>query len=196
MGTDEDGFAQALLAARQGSLTGLPSLFREFHPSLLRYLRACEPRLADDLAGETWLAVTQRINMFEGDQQAFGSWLFTIARHRLMDFRRSSSRREPPATARISSANVAPTAEQAALDNVSAQDSVDLIVRLVSIDQAEVILLRVLGDLSLAQIARVMDRDVTWVGVTLHRGLKRLASRLGNRSLLADRAQIAVLRAG
>jgi RNA polymerase sigma-70 factor (ECF subfamily) len=119
--------------------------------------------------------------MFEGDQQAFGSWLFTIARHRLMDFRRSSSRREPEAIARLSSANVAPTAEQTALDNVSAQDSVALIVRLLSTDQAEVILLRILGDLSFAQIAGVMDRDVDWVGVTLHRGLKRLASRLGTR---------------
>jgi RNA polymerase sigma-70 factor (ECF subfamily) len=182
VGTCEDaGFAHTLLAARQGSLVGLSSVFREFQPPLLRYLRACEPRVADDLAGETWLAVTQRINTFEGDQQAFGSWLFTIARHRLMDFRRSSSRREPEAIARLSSANVAPTAEQTALDNVSAQDSVALIVRLLSTDQAEVILLRILGDLSFAQIAGVMDRDVDWVGVTLHRGLKRLASRLGTR---------------
>ena len=82
---------------------------------------------------------------------------------------------------------MAPTAEQTALDNVSAQDSVELIVRLVSADQAEVILLRVLGDLSFAQIAWVMDRDVDWVGVTLHRGLKRLASRLGTRVLVKHR---------
>ena len=63
----------------------------------------------------------------------------------------------------------------------------DRVDRVVSRDQAEVILLRVLGDLSFAQIAWVMDRDVDWVGVTLHRGLKRLASRLGTRVLVKHR---------
>ena len=54
-------------------------LFREFHPRLLRYLRAREARHADDIAGETWVAVASRIDAFEGDAGAFAGWLFTIA---------------------------------------------------------------------------------------------------------------------
>ncbi len=74
------------------------------------------------------------------------------------------------------SASDSPT-EQIALDNLSGQAAVDLIVRVLNGDQAEVIMLRVLGDLSIAQVARVMGRDVVWVGVTQHRALKRLANR-------------------
>ena len=50
-------------------------------------------------------------------------------------------------------------------------------------DQAEVIMLRVLGDLSIAQVAQVMGRDVVWVGVTHHRALKRLANRFPSKVL-------------
>ena len=75
-------------------------------------------------------------------------------------------------------------AEQTALDNLSAQAAVDLIARVLSSDQAEVIMLRVLGDLSIAQVARVMGRDVVWVGVTQHRALKRLANRFRSKVLV------------
>ena len=185
MGTeDAAGFATALLGARQGSAAGLSDVFRELQPAVLGYLRAREPRAADDLAGETWLAVAQRINTFEGDRQAFVAWLFTIASHRLIDFRRPSSRRGTNAVGQTLNTSLEPTAEQLALSNLSAQATIDLIVRFLSSDQAEVILLRVLGDLSLAQIALVMNRDVDWVGVTLHRGLKRLTIRLQTRVLL------------
>ena len=176
-GDDGRVFADALVAARHGDAAGLSVLYREFHPPLLRYLRARERQLADDLASETWVAVAQRITAFDGDRSAFSAWLFTIARHRLADSRRTSNRRRTDTVADISDNASDSPAEQTALDNLSAQAAVELIVRVLNSDQAEVIVLRVLGDLSVAQVARVMGRDVVWVGVTEHRALERLANR-------------------
>jgi RNA polymerase sigma-70 factor (ECF subfamily) len=144
---------------------------------VLRYLRVREPHVADDLASETWIAVAQKITAFEGDRSAFAAWLFTIARHRLTDYRRTSCRRQTHTFAEISSSTGDDLTERLALDNLSAQDAVCVIGRVLSRDQAEVILLRLLGDLSIAQVAEVMGRDVVWVGVTQHRALKRLAGR-------------------
>src|SRR5205814_6730005 len=48
-------------------------------------------------------------------------------------------------------------------------------------DQAEVILLRVLGGLSAEQVAAAMGRSANWVRVTQHRALRALADRLGSR---------------
>jgi DNA-directed RNA polymerase specialized sigma24 family protein len=48
-------------------------------------------------------------------------------------------------------------------------------------DHAEVVLLRVLGDLDAAHVAEVMGRSVSWVRVTQHRALRRLAERVGSR---------------
>jgi RNA polymerase sigma-70 factor (ECF subfamily) len=181
---DGHGFADALVAARHGDTAALSVLYREFQPPLLRYLRARERQLADDLASETWVAVAQRITAFDGDRSAFSAWLFTIARHRLADFRRTSSRRQTAAVAEIPETAVDKPAEQIAIDNLSAQEAVDLIARLLNSDQAEVILLRVLGNLSIVQVAHVMGRDVVWVGVTQHRALKRLATRFRSTLLL------------
>jgi RNA polymerase sigma-70 factor (ECF subfamily) len=183
-GNDGQLFADALVAARHGATSGLSVLFREFQPSLLRYLRAREAQVADDLASETWLAIAQRIKSFEGDRSAFAAWLFTIARHRLADFRRTSSRRRTGTVSEISLHAVDRSAEQIALDNLSAQAAVEIIARVLTSDQAEVILLRVLGDLSMAEAARVMGRDVDWIGVTQHRALKRLGDRFLTRVLV------------
>jgi RNA polymerase sigma-70 factor (ECF subfamily) len=183
-GNDGGSFGDALVAARHGETAGLSTLYREFQPPLLRYLRAREPDLADDLASETWVAVAQRITTFEGDRLAFSAWLFTIARHRMADSRRTTSRRRTETVAEIFKHSKDRPAEQVAVDNLSAQEAVDLIVRVLSNDQAEVIMLRVLGDLSLAQVAQVMGRDANWVGVTNHRALKRLANRFGTKVLV------------
>ena len=186
MGSDGDGgqlFDDALVAAQRGETAGLSVLYREFQPPLLRYLRAREPQLADDLASETWVAVAQRITTFDGDRSAFAAWLFTIARRRMVDFRRTSSRRRTQPVAEISERTGGVPTEQIALDNLTAHEAVCIIVRVLNKDQAEVIMLRVLGDLSIAQVAQVMGRDEVWVGVNHHRALKRLASRFPTKVL-------------
>jgi RNA polymerase sigma-70 factor, ECF subfamily len=54
-----------------------------------------------------------------------------------------------------------------------------LMFELLPRDQAEVVLLRVLGDLDADQVAEIMGRSANWVRVTQHRALRRLADRLG-----------------
>ena len=61
-------------------------------PALLRYLRVIAPD-PDDVAGDTWLQVVDGLARFRGEEQAFRSWLFTIARHRAADSGRSRARR-------------------------------------------------------------------------------------------------------
>ncbi len=176
--SSDQPFEEALASARRGDVSGLTVIFREFQPRLLRYLRAREPSLADDIASETWLAVAQRIRAFDGDGAAFAAWLFTIAKQRLADSRRTTSRRRTDACADVPQADTGATTENFALEHLSAQEAVDFVVHNLNDNQAEVVLLRCLGDLSLAQVAEMMDRDVNWVRVTQHRALKRLAQRI------------------
>jgi RNA polymerase sigma-70 factor (ECF subfamily) len=183
MESDGQGFADALAAARRGESSALSVLYREFQPPVLRFLRAREPQLADDLASETWVVVAQKITVFDGDRSAFAAWLFTIARYRLADYRRTSSRRRTQTVAQVLESSRGDLTEQVALDQLSTEEAVGVIARVLSTDQAEVIMLRVLGDLSIAQVAQVMGRDVVWVGVTQHRALKRLACRFPHRVL-------------
>ncbi len=70
---------------------------------------------------------------------------------------------------------------RSALDRCSGQAAADLVARLLPEDQADVVLLRVLGDLDVREVARIMGRTENWVRVTQHRGLRRLAERLEGR---------------
>jgi RNA polymerase sigma-70 factor (ECF subfamily) len=169
---------EAILArACAGEVAALQELFRAYQPRLLRFLRALEPRAADDLAGEVWLAIAERLPSFEGDDAAFRAWLFTIARNRLADHRRKAARR-PRLVALHSVGDRAGSSDEdpadVAVEQLSAQEAVDRLVAELPPDQAEVVLLRVVGGLSVDQVATLTGRRPGTVRVMQHRALRRL----------------------
>jgi len=176
-GFDETSFADVLAGAQRGDEHAAQSLFVQLQPRLLRFLVAQEPRAADDIAAEVWLAVATRISQFEGTWVDFRAWFFTIARRRLADHRRTAVRRRTDVVDsevfELRPARENP--EQAVLDSLSGQEAARLITSSLSGDQAEVLLLRLLGDLDVDQVAGVMQRTPNWVRVTQHRAIRNLA---------------------
>lgn len=163
-------------------------MFRAYQPRLLRYLRAQEPAMADDLAAEVWLAVARSLERFEGDEAGFRSWIFTIARRRLVGHRRLQSRRrtEPlPPGDLDGPVEVGWGGDPAWLvvERWGAQHVIDSLVGDLAPDQAEALLLRVVGGFEVAEVAHIMDRSPGNVRVLCHRALKRLATRMSEEAL-------------
>jgi RNA polymerase sigma-70 factor (ECF subfamily) len=178
-----DDFGGTLAAARSGDGRAADRLFHAFHPQLLRYLRSQERQAADDIAAEVWLAAAGALATFEGDESGFRSWLFTVARRRVIEHRRRGLRRRTDAVDPshfVDTVNDDDTAQRAS-DSVDAQRAVDLMVECLSPDQTEVLIMRVVADLTAAQVAEIMGRPEPWVRLTQHRALKRLAARLDAR---------------
>lgn len=170
-------FDAVLEGLRRGDRASAELVFTDMQPRLLRFLRATEPRAADDLAAEVWLAVAQGTATFEGDLDGFRAWMFSIARRRVADHRRTAVRRrtDPVGDETFTErAGGVDPAEQV-LGGMSAQQAVDLISNTLPADQAEVLLLRVVGGLDTARVAEVMERSTNWVRVMQHRGLRRLS---------------------
>lgn len=183
-------FADAIDAARQGDERALTALWRELQPALLRYLRAVEPGAAEDIASDTWLEVTGRLDRFQGDERAFRGWLFTIARHRLIDARRRAARRR---TAPVAWIPERPGLDDPAADvlaDLSTEESVRLVSQLPR-EQAEAVLLRVLAGLETEQVAKIMNKQPGNVRVLSHRGLRNLARRLAPADI--DVSEVAAL---
>src|SRR5690242_8128572 len=86
-------FGATLAEAQDGDEAAFDCLFRDIQPGLLRYLHVIAPGGAEDVAGETWLQVVAGLGGFSGGENAFRAWLFTIARHRAIDWGRSQARR-------------------------------------------------------------------------------------------------------
>ncbi|HMD44824.1 MAG TPA: sigma-70 family RNA polymerase sigma factor [Acidimicrobiales bacterium] len=190
--SDRIPFSSLLLAAQQGDEEAFAVIWRACQPLLLRYLRVNAGGAADDIAADAWLQVSRKLSSFEGGESEFRAWLFTIARNRHIDWRRrSSNRRETPVESEILDLRSSP--EDPAL-SVETQMSTDRALALIATlppSQAEAVMLREVIGLSVADVAKVMDRPAGTVRVLCHRGLRRLAdvlqSRLETEALDAQR---------
>ncbi|MBC3762573.1 RNA polymerase sigma factor [Quadrisphaera oryzae] len=177
-------FPQVLEAARTGAPWALEALYRELAGPVTGYLRlhgAAEP---DDLASEVFVGVLTGVGGFVGDEAGFRAWVFTIAHRRLADSWRRASRR--PALADVDVHDHAATAaltggdaEEEALASLGTSRVHDLCARLPR-EQRAVVLLRVLGDLSVAEVARVLGKTPASVKALQHRGLLTLSAQCGD----------------
>ena len=172
-------FPAVLAAAQQGSEAAFAVLWRDGNPALLGYLRAMAPDAADDVAAETWVQVCRGLRAFRGDEQAWRSWLFTVARRRALDEARRSSRHPVTPLADLPY-HLEPRTLDAgavALENL-ATAAVMRAIRTLPPLQADIILLRVVAGLDNETVARVVGRSPGAVRVAAHRGLRRLAQTL------------------
>jgi RNA polymerase sigma-70 factor, ECF subfamily len=172
-------FPAVLAAAQGGDEQAFAVLWRDLQPAVLRYLRVAAPSAAEDLAADTWISVIRGLGRFRGDEQSFRTWVFTAARHRAIDRHRQAGRR-PTGSLPVELLADRPAPDDpvaAVLEAQSTQAALALLAELPA-DQAEVVALRVLGGLGVADVARIVGKRPGAVRVLAHRGLRRLAKRL------------------
>lgn len=159
MRAEDEGFHARLEAARAGDAVAWSQLYHELAPLIIGYLRAQHLAEAEDVAGDVLLEVVRGLPRFSGDAGNLRSWVLTIAHHRLIDARRRSARR--PATADPDHGSAEPRAtddpEAEALAAVGFGRLEPALAALTD-DQRTVLLLRVIGDLSIADVARITGR--------------------------------------
>jgi RNA polymerase sigma-70 factor (ECF subfamily) len=172
-------FDAVLAAAQQGDERAVTTLYRSLRPRLAGYLRARKSRGADDIEGEVWLAVAQGLTRFRGDEDAFRAWVFSIAHRRLADYRRRAARRATvplPNEAMPQASGDDP--EDVVLERLSAAEATAFVTATLSPDQAEVVLLRVIGGLDVQQVAEILGKQPGTIRVIQHRALRRLQAAL------------------
>lgn len=165
--------------ARAGSPEAFGELWQRLSPKVAGYARGRGVADPADFTSEVFLAAFQRIQAFSGDGAAFQRWLFTIAHHRAVDDLRRRNRRglevvyEPEADPRRS-----PSAEARALARLGDAAALELLSDMPD-DQRNVILLRVVADLSVAEVAEMLDRSPDAVRQLQRRAVARLKRRIG-----------------
>ncbi|MDO8121924.1 RNA polymerase sigma factor [Isoptericola sp. b490] len=160
--------------ARSGSADAFTALYRELAGPVAAYLRAKGVPDVEDVTSDVFVAVFTGIARFEGDAAGFRAWVFTIAHRRVVDTWRRAGRRpvSEPFEAH-EDPRVVPSAEQEALERVGQTRALELL-GLLTESQREVLLLRILADLSLEEVAAVVGRPVGAVKSLQHRGLAAL----------------------
>jgi len=167
-----DDFASVLSAARAGEDTAWERIYRSLAGPVIGYLRAHGAPEPEDVAGEAFLQIVRDLDRFSGDERDFRAWVFTIVHRRLLDARRARSRRPPPAPLDAHE----PAGGDVVEDARSSLDRERVVALLADLppDQRSVLLLRILGDMTIEEIARAMNKRAGAVKALQRRGLKRV----------------------
>jgi RNA polymerase sigma factor (sigma-70 family) len=176
-------FNSLLAAAREGSEAAWQELYGGLAPMVLGYLRANGAPDPEDVLSEVFLQVARDIAGFEGDERGFRSWVFTIAHHRLIDARRHSARRPIELAAEPPEPDVpADDAADEALARIGL-DEVQSILETLSPEQRAVLLLRVIGDMSIEDVAQAVGKRPGAVKALQRRGLAAVKRELARKGV-------------
>jgi RNA polymerase sigma-70 factor (ECF subfamily) len=173
-GSFAEQFEQLLAAAVGGSEAAHARIFRELGPSVAGYLRARGAEDPDDLANEVFLRAFRMLHTFRGDAPRFRSWVFTIARNCLIDDRRRAARR--PDVVVLTETEHALSVADAETEAFAllAHERVSALLDRLSPDQRDVLLLRIVADLSVEQTAATVGKSAEAVKALTRRGLAAL----------------------
>lgn len=174
--TAHENFDAVLAAARDGHADALRALWTWYAPSVAAYAGRKGSREPEELTSDVFLAVLTGLATFDGDESGFRALVFTIAHRRVVDeLRHRYQRGDPVPLPRDGDPAVAaaPSAEDAALDRWGSVRARELLQGLPP-EQRDVLVLRILGDLSVEQVAGVVGKSVGAVRSLQARGLARL----------------------
>lgn len=173
-------FPQVLSSAVEGADWAWAELYREFAPGLLRYLTSQGAADPEDCLGECFVHMVRRLSAFQGDEKSFRTWVFTIARSRLVDSWRSSGRRPVRAFGDVPDGLEQLHPHGAADGGLIEREAVRELLDSLTPDQRSVLLLRVLDQFSVAETAVIIGRSQGAVKVLQNRAINSLRRRLGS----------------
>ncbi len=152
-------------------------LFESLAGSVTGYLRSQGAADPDGLANDVFLRAFTHLDGFDGNEESFRSWVLTVAHHRLIDDRRQVSRR--PVSAYLSPEQAVGQADRhdhelAGIEYRWVREQLAMLAP----DQRDVLLLRILGDLTVEQVARALGKSVGAVKALQRRGLTTLRKKM------------------
>lgn len=168
------GFEQVLAAARLGQPWALTALFRSYAGAVAGYVRARSPAEPDDLVSEIFSSVFSSLERFSGNEADFRGWLFTIAQRRVVDdLRRRSRQVDTTAYTPEEDTRQVQSAEEGGLERMG-EEWVRRVLDRLAPDQREVLLLRILGDLTVEEVAAAVGKRPGAVKALQRRALRRI----------------------
>ncbi|MEN9735475.1 MAG: hypothetical protein RL129_185 [Actinomycetota bacterium] len=181
--TMESELEAAVEAARGGDEMAFALLWRENNSRLTKFVQARTYKSDldfEEIVSEVWTSVAKDIRKFKGDYSGFTAWVYGIARNRIVDASRKRDRTIRPQE-ELEEAFWIPSNQDVAKDFEADQNVKKIIdeINKLPAAQAEVLMLRVVSDLSVEEVAKIVKKNANSVRVLAHRGLATLKEAIG-----------------
>lgn len=171
---EAQNFDVMIAAAQAGAAWACTTIWVQHAPPVAAFLKARGSHEPEDLTSEVFLAVFDQLPRFEGDEAGFRSFIFSIAYRRLVDELRKRSRRG--VTTEWSDAadpRRSASAESEAFDRLGEASALTLLDGLPE-GQRDVMVLRIIADLTIEQIATMLGKRPGAVKALQRRALDAL----------------------
>lgn len=174
----EEAFQDLLRAARAGAGWAFARIHEELAPAVAGYARLRGSADPDGLTSEVFLGAFRNLGDFTGDEDDFRSWVFTIAHRRVIDERRRASAR--PDTVELDRRQHEGAGGDVEAEALAAlgDERIHELLGVLTEDQRDVILLRIIGDLSVEETAETVGKSAGAVKQLQRRGLEALRRQL------------------
>ena len=169
-------FGQLLaLRCRRGERGAWHELIAAWEPRLFYYIRRLVPQESDawDVLQQTWLGAYENIRSL-ADTRLLATWLYRIARNKAISHRRSHGARAADLAEIIGDPAAAAEDEADTLEEFENAEAVHRALDELSLAHREALTLHFLQDLSLEQIADVLDVPIGTVKSRLHHAKRAL----------------------
>jgi RNA polymerase sigma-70 factor (ECF subfamily) len=175
-----DAFDPLLVAARAGEGWAFEGLFTWLGRPVAAYLRGMGLEDPDGAANDVFLRAFASIETFDGPEERFRSWVFTIAHHLVVDERRRVARRPKRTTLDAAGPDPGPPSRDAAEEAMTGlgDDRVRRLLAGLAPDQRDVVLLRVVADLSIEDTAAALRKKPGAVKALQHRAMRTLRTKI------------------
>ncbi|HEY7823086.1 MAG TPA: sigma-70 family RNA polymerase sigma factor [Acidimicrobiia bacterium] len=177
MAIGDETFDSVLMAAKAGAEWAWSTIFRDLWGPVAGYLANRGAPEAEDAASEVFIKVARNIHSFDGDENSFRSWVFVITHRTLIDDRRYRSRRPTTAEMPEHFSDPGGNAEDEAVNQLVTAELVEAFEQL-TVDQRDVLALRMISGLTLEQTAEVLGKQTGAVKALQHRALASLQKQL------------------
>ncbi len=168
---DEESLVQR---AKQRDQQAFAQLYEEHFDRIYRYvaLRIGDKTEAEDMTQQVFLNALQSISSFKWKGAPFAAWLFRIAHNQVVDYFRKKKKQAVPL---LDESLVRSDGDP----RLIAEHSLDierllLATRRLTEAQREVVSLRFAGELSIAQVAKIMDKSQGAVKALQHSAIVAL----------------------
>jgi len=179
-------FESVLEAAKLGADWAWAVLYGEIAGPVTGFFRSRGVGDPDEAAGDVFFELARGLVGFEGSEDSFHTFVFVIAYKRLLVENRYSNRKLRTVLADRVLDRLHDDAEViGVIAEHQVSEEVRLALEILTPEQRDVLSLRIVGGLSIDQVAEVLNRGVKNVKTLQRRGMARVRSQLPTEAALA-----------
>ncbi len=151
-------------------------LYEQYMPGVFQYIsyRVNDIHLAEDLTSDVFLKALKGFNQYRSDKASFFTWLLSIARHRIIDFYRTSSKKQTVPLGEAAETDSEKVSQEEEDNKKEELQRLQVCLAGLPQQEQEIISLKFGAELNNRQIAGMLSLSESNVGTILYRSVRKL----------------------